>query len=193
MTGKTNQKKTDGEISIPEVNDTFPDDEAILEEMADELTEDLDADIEVGFTDDPDEDLPEEAADDDALLDDLSESRLKDAEFDERLAKLVKKGKNNKNVLDIQYIDDFFGDGELSSVQIDKLYSVLEENEIDVLEIDVDKEVDPDADGSDLDIPKDETEDMIKDDLTIPDTISTEDPVRLYLKEIGKVPLLTAE
>ena len=193
MTGKTNQKKTDGEISIPEVNDTFPDDEAILEEMADELTEDLDADIEVGFTDDPDEELPEEAADDDALLDDLSESRLKDAEFDERLAKLVKKGKNNKNVLDIQYIDDFFGDGELSSVQIDKLYSVLEENEIDVLEIDVDKEVDPDADGSDLDIPKDETEDMIKDDLTIPDTISTEDPVRLYLKEIGKVPLLTAE
>ena len=97
MTGKTNQKKTDGEISIPEVNDTFPDDEAILEEMADELTEDLDADIEVGFTDDPDEDLPEEAADDDALLDDLSESRLKDAEFDERLAKLVKNGKNNKN------------------------------------------------------------------------------------------------
>ena len=193
MTGKTNQKKTDGEISIPEVNDTFPDDEAILEEMADELTEDLDADIEVDFTDDPGEDLPEETADDDALLDDLSESRLKDAEFDERLAKLVKKGKNNKNVLDIQYIDDFFGDGELSSVQIDKLYSVLEENEIDVLEIDVDKEVDPDADGSDLDIPKDETEDMIKDDLTIPDTISTEDPVRLYLKEIGKVPLLTAE
>ena len=193
MTGKTNQKKTDGEISIPEVNDTFPDDEAILEEMADELTEDLDADIEVDFTDDPGEDLPEETADDDALLDDLSESRLKDAEFDERLAKLVKKRKNNKNVLDIQYIDDFFGDGELSSVQIDKLYSVLEENEIDVLEIDVDKEVDPDADGSDLDIPKDETEDMIKDDLTIPDTISTEDPVRLYLKEIGKVPLLTAE
>ena len=193
MTGKTNQKKTDGEISIPEVNDTFPDDEAILEEMADEMTGDLDADIEVDFTDDPGEDLPEETADDDALLDDLSESRLKDAEFDERLAKLVKKGKNNKNVLDIQYIDDFFGDGELSSVQIDKLYSVLEENEIDVLEIDVDKEVDPDADGSDLDIPKDETEDMIKDDLTIPDTISTEDPVRLYLKEIGKVPLLTAE
>ena len=174
MTGKTNQKKTDGDISISEVNDIFPDDEAILEEMADEMTGDLDADIEVGFTDDPDEDLPEEAADDDALLDDLSESRLKDAEFDERLAKLVKKGKNNKNVLDIQYIDDFFGDGELSSVQIDKLYSVLEENEIDVLEIDVDKEVDPDADGSDLDIPKDETEDMIKDDLTIPDTISTE-------------------
>ncbi len=193
MTGKTNQKKTDGDISIPEVNDIFPDDEAILEEMADELTEDLDADIEAGFTDDSGEDLPEETADDDALLDDLSESRLKDAEFDERLAKLVKKGKNNKNVLDIQYIDDFFGDGELSSVQIDKLYSVLEENEIDVLEIDVDKEVDPDADGSDLDIPKDETEDMIKDDLTIPDTISTEDPVRLYLKEIGKVPLLTAE
>ena len=193
MTGKTNQKKTDGDISISEVNDIFPDDEAILEEMADEMTGDLDADIEVDFTDDPGEDLPEETADDDALLDDLSESRLKDAEFDERLAKLVKKGKNNKNVLDIQYIDDFFGDSELSSVQIDKLYSVLEENEIDVLEIDVDKEVDPDADGSDLDIPKDETEDMIKDDLTIPDTISTEDPVRLYLKEIGKVPLLTAE
>ncbi len=189
MTGKENQKGMDGDMSLPEISDIFEEDDEILDELSDEL----EAQIDVDFADETGEDIADEAADEDALLDEMSGSRIKDAEFDERLAKLVKKGKSNKNVLDIQYIDDFFGDGELSSLQIDKLYSVLEENEIDVLEIDVDKEVDPDADGADLDIPKDEAEDMIKDDLTIPDTISTEDPVRLYLKEIGKVPLLTAE
>ena len=108
--------------------------------------------------------------------------------FLEKLKELVPYAKKKKGVLEFQEINDFFGDIELNEEQVEKIYEYLEENHVDILRI---------SDDSD-DIPDDdvllESDEHIEDyDLTVPENVSTEDPVRMYLKEIGKVPLLSAD
>ena len=111
--------------------------------------------------------------------------------FQEKLKNLVALAKKKKNILEIQEINDSFRDMELEPTQMDKVFEYLEANGIDVLQMNDDSNVDDD----DLEIMlSDEDEvDMEKIDLSVPDGISIEDPVRMYLKEIGKVPLLSAE
>ncbi len=112
--------------------------------------------------------------------------------FQEKLKNLVALAKKKKkNILEIQEINDVFRDMELEPTQMDKVFEYLEANGIDVLQMNDDSSVDDD----DLEIMlSDEDEvDMEKIDLSVPDGISIEDPVRMYLKEIGKVPLLSAE
>ena len=111
--------------------------------------------------------------------------------FQEKLKNLVALAKKKKNILEIQEINDAFRDMELELTQMDKVFEYLEANGIDVLQMNDDSNVDDD----DLEIMlSDEDEvDMEKIDLSVPDGISIEDPVRMYLKEIGKVPLLSAE
>ena len=111
--------------------------------------------------------------------------------FQEKLKNLVALAKKKKNILEIQEINDVFRDMELEPTQMDKVLEYLEANGIDVLQMNDDSNVDDD----DLEIMlSDEDEvDMEKIDLSVPDGISIEDPVRMYLKEIGKVPLLSAE
>ena len=113
------------------------------------------------------------------------------AKFMEKLKELVAYGKKKKSVLEYQEINDFFRDMPLDAAQMEKVFEYLEANGIDVLQINDDSNVDDD----DLEIMlSDEDEvDMEKIDLSVPDGISIEDPVRMYLKEIGKVPLLSAE
>ena len=111
--------------------------------------------------------------------------------FQEKLKNLVALAKKKKNILEIQEINDAFRDMELEPTQMDKVFEYLEANGIDVLQMNDDSNVDDD----DLEIMlSDEDEvDMEKIDLSVPDGISIEDPVRMYLKEIGTVPLLTAD
>ena len=111
--------------------------------------------------------------------------------FQEKLKNLVALAKKKKNILEIQEINDAFRYMELEPTQMDKVFEYLEANGIDVLQMNDDSNVDDD----DLEIMlSDEDEvDMEKIDLSVPDGISIEDPVRMYLKEIGKVPLLSAE
>lgn len=110
--------------------------------------------------------------------------------FEEKLKDLMKMGKNKKSILEIQEINDFFSDMELNPEQMEKVFEYLESNGIDVLRINSDSDVDDDLEV----VLTDEDEvDMEKIDLSVPDGISIEDPVRMYLKEIGKVPLLSAE
>ena len=104
--------------------------------------------------------------------------------FTEKLKELLDFAAKKKNVLEYQEINDFFAEMELEPSQVEKIYEFLERHNVDVLRME---------DDIILEDNDDDIEDIEDIDLSIPEGISTEDPVRMYLKEIGKVPLLSAE
>ena len=114
--------------------------------------------------------------------------------FSEKLVELLELAKKRKNVLEYQEISDFFKDQPLEVEQMEKVFDFLEASGVDVLRIteNVDEVIlDDDADIDKLD--EEEEIDLDKIDLSVPEGVSIEDPVRMYLKEIGKVSLLSAE
>ncbi|GAB5616530.1 RNA polymerase sigma factor RpoD [Faecalimonas canis] len=110
--------------------------------------------------------------------------------FEEKLKELLLLGKKKKNILEIQEINEIFADMELEPEQMEKVFEYLEGQNIDVLRINGDVD---DDDDLEVVITDEDEVDVEKIDLSVPDGISIEDPVRMYLKEIGKVPLLSAE
>ena len=114
------------------------------------------------------------------------------AKFTQKLADLMVLAKKKNNVLEYNEISDFFIDLNLNEEQLDKVLEYLEKQKVDVLRMseDIDDDI---PDDDDLMIDDEEEVDMENIDLSVPDGVSIEDPVRMYLKEIGKVPLLNAE
>ena len=118
--------------------------------------------------------------------------------FLEKLEKLVELSKGKHQALDVTEINNFFIGDNLSTEQMEQIYSYLESHNIDVIPVIDDSllvddsllldEVDDDTFMKDV-----EEEDIDLDAIDLLEGIGTEDPVRMYLKEIGTVPLLSAD
>ena len=111
------------------------------------------------------------------------------AKFAEKIKELLNMAKKKKNVLEYQEISDFFADMPLEEEQIEKVLEYLDQNNVDVLRI----TDDDDVDDEEIILTDEDEVDVENIDLSVPEGVSIEDPVRMYLKEIGKVPLLSAE
>ena len=113
------------------------------------------------------------------------ELRLK---FQQKLIEILELGKKKKNMLEYQEIADFFKDLNLDPEKFEMVIDYLEQNGIDVLKISNDDDVD-----DDIILDEEDEVEVEKIDLSVPEGVSVEDPVRMYLKEIGKVPLLSSD
>ena len=123
----------------------------------------------------------------------------KEVVFVEKLKKLVELGKSKQNALDASEVNDFFAADNLTPENMEQIYSYLENNNIVVVPTIIDDAMLAEDDSLLLDdVDDDFSDDKMEEDIDLEaidllEGIGTEDPVRMYLKEIGTVPLLSAE
>ena len=114
--------------------------------------------------------------------------------FEEKLAGLLEEAKKKKNVLEYQEVMNYFGQEPPVSNQLDRLFEFLDQNKVDVIRMGTEDELDPDLFiEEEMELDEEEEIDVEHLDLSVPEGVSLEDPVRMYLKEIGKIPLLGTE
>ena len=113
--------------------------------------------------------------------------------FEEKLSKLLELAKSKKNVLDETEVLDAFAGEELTPEKLDRIYDFLDKKHVDVLKMSNDDDMDPDLFSEDEDADPEDEIDVEHIDLSVPEWIGVDDPVRMYLKEIGKVPLLSPD
>lgn len=136
-----------------------------------------------------------------------NKKKMSPQEFLQKLEELVNKGMASDMKLNIGEINDFFAGTELNADNVEQIYSYLEnkgieinENISDDINIDIDNidNIDSIVDDDSLllddddEFDKDSEEDIDLSAIDLLEGVGTEDPVRMYLKEIGTVPLLTA-
>ena len=107
--------------------------------------------------------------------------------FQQKMGELLEIAKKKRNILEYQEISDHFKELTLDAEQFEAVLDFLEHNNVDVLRMS------DDDDDDEIILDDDDEVEVENIDLSVPDGVSVEDPVRMYLKEIGKVPLLSAE
>ena len=108
-------------------------------------------------------------------------SVISQTDKEEKLKDIIESGKK-KGVLTYKEINDALDGAEIDAENLDKLLGALEQMKIDVIDAEIEKDISDEEEDVDSDI-----------DLSVPEGISIDDPVRMYLKEIGKVSLLSAD
>ena len=131
-------------------------------------------------------------------VDSIDENYLDDDEpdisrYSDKVKLLIELAKKKKSELEFREVQSQFVDVQISEEEFDKILETLEDNGIDVFDKDADDIDDEMLDDEDVVLTEEDEVDVENIDLSVPDGISTEDPVRMYLKEIGKVPLLSAD
>ena len=98
-------------------------------------------------------------------------------EFKKKLDELIERGKNKKNVLEYQEITDTFQDLKLDEEQYELVVQIIEKADIDVLR--VQEEEVPERELASIEVENSEEAELENIDLTIPDSVNIEDPVRM--------------
>ncbi len=158
--------------------------EKVEEDIVD-LGDDFDAEILEDIPEDIESVMEQESQDNPAaILDEATQEK-----YNEKLKGLLKVAKKKKNVMDYKEVVDYFADLNLPDDSFDKVTEYLEQNGVDVLRM----TEEDDVDDEEIILTEEDEVDVENIDLSVPEGVSIEDPVRMYLKEIGKVPLLSAD